>query len=116
MAVERSKSTVDGRHQEAVATKVLDYEKDPSVKSRFLEIMWEWLEAPENLTETERRNPKIVEATRSKAEKAATVLGRAYVVEKREEIKPVPLPLGGEIDASGWEEEERADENVEPEE
>lgn len=116
MAVERSKSTVDGRHQEAVATKVLDYEKDPSVKSRFLEIMWEWLEAPENLTETERRNPKIVEATRSKAEKAATVLGRAYVVEKREEIKPVPLPLGSEIDASGWEEEEGVDENVEPEE
>lgn len=92
---------------------VADLEKDPEAKKRFYKMMWEWLEATEvpaiykleggRRTRDYATEAKLAEVAQRKADKAATVLGRAYVVEKREEVKPTPLPLGKEIDDSGWE-------------
>lgn len=109
--LEGTKATNDDKNENAV---VRDLEKDPAVKARFLQIMWEWLEAPQNVPECWdvkdgkkvrdwETQARLQEVAQRKADKAATVLGRAYVVEKREEVKPVALPLGKEIDDSGWE-------------
>jgi len=113
-ALERSKATEGDKNETAI---LRDLEKDPEAKKRFYEIMWAWLDAAANVpecwkTENGKRvrdyatEAKLSEIAQRKGDKAATVLGRAYVVEKREEIKPEPLPLGPEIDASGWEPDE----------
>lgn len=111
-ALERSRITPDGRNEEAV---VKDLEKDPEAKRVFFNLMWKWLEASEiepiYVVKDGRRQrdysteAKLADIAQRKADKAATVLGRAYVTEKKEEIKPVPLPLSSEFDSSGWEDE-----------
>jgi hypothetical protein len=80
---------------------VRDLEKDPETKRRFLEIMWEWLEAPQRVeamkcgSEGKRdyaTEARLQEIAQRKADKAATVLGRAYVVEKRERFRRARSP------------------------
>lgn len=112
-ALERGPAKSDEKNAEIV---LRDLEKDPEVKKRFFELMWSWLDnadiAPIYKMEGDRKvrdyatEAKLGEIAQRRADKAATVLGRAYVVEKREEVKPVPLPLGSEIDASGWGDDE----------
>jgi hypothetical protein len=113
-ALERAKPSESDKNETEI---VVDLEKDPAAKKKFYAIMWAWLDAAANVpecwkTENGKRvrdhatEAKLSEIAQRKGDKAATVLGRAYVVEKREEIKPVPLPLGAEIDATGWEPDE----------
>lgn len=91
----------------------LEMDKDPELKKEFLKIMWGWLRAPQEVPECwvgDARDGKrdwasearLGETAQKKADKAATVLGRAYVTEKVDEIKPQPLPIGGAVDTSGW--------------
>ncbi len=117
---ERIAKTRNEAGAERVAVEVAaEWDRDPVLKAEFGRIMWEWVRAakqePIYIVREGRRERdhalelRTSESARAKAEKAATILGRAYVTEKVEEVKPRPLPLAGEMDTSGWQSAE--DEN-----
>lgn len=90
-----------------------EWDKDPGLKTEFGQIMWEWLRGakvePIYVEENGKKIRDYATETRWRemamraADKAATVLGKAYVTEKVEEVKPQPLPIGESVDTSGWE-------------
>lgn len=126
---EKHAQTLINSNDQTIETRVaefkLEWDKDPALKNRFGNIMWLWLEGADQGPIWKDVDGKKVrdyqlelrrdEMAQKKADKAATVLGRAYVVEKVEEVKPQPLPIGGSVDMSGWGQAEEA-ESVELEE
>jgi hypothetical protein len=98
---------VDLRWQPAIP-KGLDLEDDDVAKKEFERILWGWIFEGEKLaTRPDEIEPKdwikLKEVTASKAMKAATILGRKFIVEKKEVITPQRIPVAGAEDAvAGW--------------
>lgn len=120
---EKHAQTLINSNDKTIETRVveltLEWDKDPALKSEFGKIMWGWIRGGESSPIWKDVDGKKVrdyqlelrrdEMAQKKADKAATVLGRAYVVEKVEEVKPQPLPIGGSVDMSGWGQAEEAE-------
>ena len=87
---------------EAIAEKI-NYTSDEWANS-FLRIMWSWVnEYQSYMASGNKEGEKPPRHTAEAANKAATVLGRAYVVERTKDETPVELPLHGVHDyARGW--------------
>lgn len=128
---EKRAQTLINSNDQTIETRVseltLEWDKDPQLKSEFGKIMWGWIRGGESSPiwkdvgggkkvrdyQLELRRDEMAQ---KKADKAATVLGRAYVVEKVEEVKPQPLPISGSVDMSGWGSEVEEAESAELEE
>lgn len=93
-----------------------DFVNDPEAVKRFYAIMWNWLEeaakAQEPIITTDEKGKsmrdfkleaRMRESTDQRAMKSATVLGRAYIVERHVEEKPADLPVEGMSEiVQGW--------------
>lgn len=107
-ALEHSKKSDESN----AATLSLEWDKDPALKAEMGAIMWKWMREAEveaiYVTKDGRKERdyqtelRLGELRQKRAEKAASILAKAYVTEKIEEIKPRPLPIGDAVDMSGW--------------
>lgn len=98
---------VDMRWQPSIP-KGLNLADDDKAQEYFERIMWGWIfegERAANKPEgMELRDwVRLKEVTASKAMKAATVLGRKFIVEKKEIVQPMAIPVAGaESAVEGW--------------
>lgn len=89
-----------------------DLVNDPAAVREFYKILWGWLLAAQKAQEPVldedgnidwRLTARLREGTANLGMKSATVLGRAYIAERRIEEKPEELPVSGLGDvAAGW--------------
>lgn len=91
----------------------MDLTSDPRAVFEFYKIMWSWLrgmqeaEVPIRIPGTQALDHKTMTRNReialAKATRAASVLGRAYIAERRIEERPEELPVAGMGDMiAGW--------------
>lgn len=98
---------VDLRWQPSIP-KGLNLEDDEIGRKYFEQIMWGWILEGEQVRERPTGMDikdwvRLKEVTASKAMKAATVLGRKFIVEKKEILAPQAIPVAGAEEAvSGW--------------
>jgi hypothetical protein len=98
---------VDLRWQPSIH-KGLDLEDDDVAKREFEKILWGWIfEGEKAATKPDgmelRDWVRLKEVTASKAMKAATILGRKFIVEKKEVVLPQQIPVAGAEEAvAGW--------------
>lgn len=86
----------------------LNIEDDELAKKMFEKILWGWiLDGEQVVTRPEGADLKdfvrLKEVTASKSMKAATILGRKFIVEKKEVVMPTAIPVAGAEQAvGGW--------------
>lgn len=93
----------------------LDFVNDPSAVREFYRILWGWLQAVQEAekpiivevngkqTRDFQLEARLKENATQKAMKAATVLGRAYIAERKIEEKPAEIQVEGMKDiVGGW--------------
>jgi hypothetical protein len=86
--------------------KGLDLDDDELAKKMFEKILWGWIfEGEQVVTRPDGADLKdfvrLKEVTASKSMKAATILGRKFIVEKKEIIQPTAIPVAGAEQAVG---------------
>lgn len=84
----------------------LNIEDDEVAKRMFEKILWGWIFEGEKVTDRPvgmdvKDWVRLKEVTASKAMKAATILGRKFIVEKKEIVQPQAIPVAGAEEAVG---------------